>query len=86
MKNYPDLAHLDQVDHLIFDVGYAYGLLSRVEGLLQRVMEALPDTILAEDADQLLETLEDFTKGRLQYRHQIYAAATEAANRACGKP
>lgn len=85
MKHYPDLSKVDNADHLLFDLGFSYGVLTDVKGLLEQMVATLPSSMLTLHAEELLETIEDLQKGRLQYRNEIYEAAAEAAKRGCSQ-
>jgi hypothetical protein len=80
-RNYPKADWTNKADHLLFDLGYAYGLLAATEAFMQRALEELPIE-LTDEAQELCEALASFRKERLQNRNELYAAGEEAARKA----
>jgi len=83
MNIYPDLSKVEPENHLLFDLGFSYALLSRARELLRQVLatDEVPkeDPILSVLAIELLEAIEDFEAGRLSNRDQIYESAHKLA-------
>jgi len=65
---YPKGAWHDAEAHLLFDIGYSYGLLMRAE-------EMLKDGATAVQVQALRDDLVSFREGRLNLRDEIYHAA-----------
>ena len=69
-------------NHLLFDIGFSYALITRAERLLREAYcHLILDPELLEEIDDLLAQMESLKKGRLQIVSEVYAAAQEAANR-----
>jgi hypothetical protein len=83
--NYPEWKEgSDKVSHLLFDIGYSYGLLNGAEEFLGRLLEH-PSVVMPArvklDAQDILDALRSFKFGRMGLVTDIYAAAPEAVER-----
>jgi hypothetical protein len=69
----------EQSDHLLFDIGYSYGL-------LQSALEVLKEIAQCDDypvaVAKLIDAMEQFQAGRLQLRHEIYDNAAAVVQKA----
>jgi hypothetical protein len=86
MQNlYPKATWKNNADHLLFDIGFTYGLLKQVEGFLTKIRPLLDPAstpTLNEELMELFEALKSLREGRMQVVNEIYAAADEAAKKA----
>lgn len=75
-KYYPANAmeEIDPRDHLLFDLGFSYGLLMQAHHLLSALRPGLPPSVRTP-IDQYLTAYAEFQAGRQQVRDDIYAAA-----------
>jgi hypothetical protein len=73
-----------KASHLLFDIGYAYGLLQGVQELLEKLLErrevVMPPSVRLE-TEEILEAVRSFKLGRLGLVKDIYAAAPEVVER-----
>jgi len=69
---YPKGAWSEPEAHLLFDLGYSYGLLMRAEEMFKK-------GISVQGIEILLEDLQSFREGRLSIRDEIYDAAHKLA-------
>jgi hypothetical protein len=77
MQNlYPKASWHNPTQHLLFDIGYSYALLVRVENYLIGLRPFLEP---GGELDDLLAQLKSFRENRIQVVNEIYEAAEEAA-------
>ena len=76
MNSYPDLSKTEPQSRLLFEAGYSYGLLSRVQRLLVQLSQTdkVPkeEIVLITLIQNLMEDIAQFEVSRLSIR-EIYA-------------
>jgi hypothetical protein len=79
-KYYPEFKpDANKVDHLLFDIGFTYGCLNRVDELLRRIAFELPrNHPLYPEIAGIRRAIEELHNGRIQMRNEIYDNAQGA--------
>jgi hypothetical protein len=76
--NYPTVKFPNDTAHMLFDMGYSYGILHRTTTVLEWALTDTQDERIATAIRELLEEIEALQEGRLQAVNALYANADNA--------
>jgi hypothetical protein len=78
MTNYPTIEFPNDTVHMLFDIGYTYGILVRTRRVLELALADIRDEQIEAEIQAVLKAIEVFQKGRLQTVDALYANADSA--------
>jgi hypothetical protein len=78
MANYPTAIFPNDTAHMLFDMGYSYGILERTRTVLEWALTDTQNEHINKAIRALLEDIEALQEGRLQAIDALYANADSA--------